>query len=115
MKRPRKSIFRSIAILYFPVLLLASLLPKTNDAGLQFGINLLFFFLYSFPFWCVFVEIMLTGRPRARRIRALRLLLCLGILCTLINLKEYLRFALIFSGVWIMLRLIGAVLPQKEA
>ena len=118
MKTSRRCFFRALAILYFPTLLVASLFPKTNDAGLQFGFNLLFFFLYSFPFWCVLVEITLTKRSRTRaskRIRALRLLVCAGILCTLIQLKEYLRFALILAAAWLVLRLLGALIPQDIA
>ena len=106
MKATIRSVWRTLAIAYFPALLLISLFVQTNDAGLLYGMNLLFFFLYSFPFYCVFLEIALTRRPKTRaqrRLRLARLALCVGILLTLVDLQAHLRFALIVTVGWAVL------------
>ena len=99
-------VFRVIAIAYFPMLFIASFIPKATDGGTSYALNLLFFFLYSFPFYCVFLEIGSTvdsiptfGQKTVaeRVIHIIRLILSAVILLTLINIWDLLYIALTAS------------------
>ncbi len=109
--------FGAVAILYFPLLFLLAFFPKPTEGASAYWLNLLFFFLYSFPFYCVFLEAGETivskcaHRTNAERvIHAVRLLLSVGILLTLIDLPGYLYLALALAVAWAALRILGAVL-----
>ena len=122
MKR-LSNFFKVIAVAYVPTLFILSFFPQSTDGGTSYALNLLFFFLYSFPFYCVFLEIVATigsimderAKTVAEKvIHTIRLVLSVGILLTLINLSDYLYLALTMSVAWIAFRILGAILFRSS-
>ena len=109
MKRFFTCAFRILALAYVTILLFASLFPKATDGGTSYLFNLVMFSLYSFPFYCVFLEMGMTMRyvfgsvaksVERRVVHTLRLILSCGILLTLLNISDYFGFALIMALAW---------------
>ena len=123
MKRLSNYFFKVIAVAYVPTLFILSFFPQSTDGGTSYALNLLFFFLYSFPFYCVFLEIGATigsimderAKTVAEKvIHTIRLVLSVGILLTLINLSDYLYLALTMTVAWIVFRILGAILFRSS-
>ena len=123
MKRLSNYFFKAIAVAYVPTLFILSFFPQTTDGGTSYALNLLFFFLYSFPFYCVFLEIGATigsimderAKTVAEKvIHTIRLVLSVGILLTLINLSDYLYLALTMAVAWIAFKILGAILFRRS-
>ena len=120
MKKAITYFFRAVEIAYVPSLLILSFIPKNTDSlvPLNYGMNLLFFLVYSFPFYCVFCEIgfalsvALNKRKRTvaeKIIHAIRVILSVGILLTLIDLSDLLYLALALAVALLIFRIIYAV------
>lgn len=123
MKRSYVYFFKVIAVAYVPTLFILSFFPKTTDGIATYALNLLFFFLYSFPFYCVFLELGATvGLIMDKRskmlaeklIHTMRLVLSVGILLTLIDLSEHLYLALALAIAWIAFRVLGSILFRRS-
>jgi len=112
-----------LAVAYVPTLFILSFFPRSTDGGTSYALNLLFFFLYSFPFYCAFLEIgstigsIMDERAKTiaeKVIHTIRLVLSGGILFTLINLSDCLYLALAMSAAWIAFRILGAILFRSS-
>lgn len=125
MYKAMKYIFNAIAVAYIPFLMILSFFPKATDGFIStpYGLNLLFFFLYSFPFYCVFLEIGFTveraydsnERTIADRIiHSIRIVLAAGILITLINLDEWLYLSLALAVALIAFWIVSAIMFRKN-
>ncbi len=115
--------FRVIAIAYFPMLFIASFIPKATDGGTSYVLNLLFFFLYSFPFYCVFLEIGSSvediptfGQKTVAEkvIHIIRLILSAVILLTLIDIYEMLYVAITASVALLIFKALTLILFRPE-
>ena len=118
-----KRFFKILVVAYFPSLLVLSFFPKTSDSGTLYALNLLFFFLYSFPFYCVFLEICETvisysekrEKNRSQRIlHAIRMALSVGILLTLIDVSNHLYLAITMATAWLGFRILEAILFRED-
>ena len=122
MKGPASIAYKLIAVIYVPMLLLLAFIPQATDGGTSYALNLLFFFLYSFPFYCVYLEIGATVRDACERratphlgraLHAIRLALSIGMLLTLIDIKEGLKFALVMAVVWCLLMVLDLAVFRR--
>ena len=123
MKRLSNCFFKVIAVAYVPMLCILSFFPQSTDGRTSYALNLLFFFLYSFPFYCAFLEIGATigsiTDERAKTvaekvIHTIRLVLSVGILLTLISLSDYLYLALAMAVGWTAFRILEAILFRSS-
>lgn len=123
MKRFLSCFFSVIAIVYIPSLFVLAFFPRSTEGGASYALNLLFFFLYSFPFYCVFLEVGATcrqigehktGTTAEKGLHAIRLILSVGIGITLANLSEYLYWALAMAVAWVFFRVLGVVLFRQN-
>lgn len=122
MKRLSDYFFKIIAVAYVPTLFILSFFPKSTDGGTSYALNLMFFFLYSFPFYCVFLEIGFTVERAynstektitEKIIHTIRIVLAAGILITLINLDEWLYLSLALAVSLIAFWIVSAIMFRK--
>lgn len=128
MKRFFAYFFTIISVVYVPSLFVLALIPRSSEGVALYALNLLFFFMYSFPFYCVTLEVGATinlvsdsALGHNRKITAaekvmhvLRWTLSAGILVTLIDISAYIYPALVMAAVWVVLAVICAVVFRES-
>lgn len=119
--------FTIISVVYVPALFVLALIPRSSVGAASYALNLLFFFMYSFPFYCVTLEVGATiksvsdsalGHRKTtaaeKVMHALRWVLSAGILATLIDITAYIYPALVMAAVWVVLAVICAVVFRES-
>ncbi len=125
MKKNVKKIAYTAILAYVPCLLILAIFPQANDvSGMSvYAMNLLFFFLYSFPLFCAFLEFchaavgFIDKNERAvfeRILDTARVVLAVGILITFIDIRELLYISLVLSAILMALWLLSFVMTRKE-
>ena len=123
MLKRLSNFIKVIAVAYVPTLFILSFFPQSTEGGTSYALNLLFFFLYSFPFYCVLLEVGITiGSIKDKRTKTgAEKVICItswdlsvGILLTLINFSKYLYLALLMAAFWVAFRILGAILFRNN-
>ena len=123
MRKLYNGLFKFLAIAYFPTLFILAFIPKATEGVNIYWESLLLFFLYSVPFYFVFLEIETTidsvfgkkAKTSGQKVlHVLRLALSVGILLTLIDTFRYIHLALYMAIAWLVLVIVGAIISRMN-